>query len=131
MAPSDVPKVKGICSPHGAKCALFARFGAMRDNPVVWREPGLHAKSQRAIWRSIRATMLILCFQRRRNGLVITERQCLCADDLAGFMALAGDQQHIARMQTRNRLGDGFAAIANLDGPTRPADSSRPGFLSV
>src|SRR5947199_152664 len=26
-------------SPHGAKRALCARFGAMRDEPVVWHEP--------------------------------------------------------------------------------------------
>ena len=30
---------KGLRSPHGAKCALFAHFGAMRGTPVVWREP--------------------------------------------------------------------------------------------
>ncbi len=39
--------------------------------------------------------------QRRRDRLVIAERQHPVADDLAGFMALAGDQQNIARCQTR------------------------------
>ena len=34
-----------------------------------------------------------------RDRLVVAERQHLFADDLAGFMALAGDQQHVAAAQ--------------------------------
>ena len=44
--------------------------------------------------------------QRRRDDLMIAERQNLCADDLASFMALAGNQQHVAETQIRNRLAD-------------------------
>ena len=38
-----------------------------------------------------------------RDRLVIGERQRPVADDLAGFVALAGDQQHVARLQARDR----------------------------
>ncbi len=39
----------------------------------------------------------VTCFsQRRRNGVVIGKRNDLVADNLAGLMAFAGDQQHIA-----------------------------------
>ena len=44
--------------------------------------------------------------ERRLDRLVVAERQRPIADDLAGFMALAGDQQHIARLAaTRPRCG--------------------------
>ena len=41
----------------------------------------------------------------KRGGdrLVVAERQHLFADDLAGFMALAGDQQHVAAAKIRDR----------------------------
>ena len=39
----------------------------------------------------------------------------LFADDLAGFMALAGDQQHVAAAQLGDRGADRLAAVADLD----------------
>ena len=41
--------------------------------------------------------------KRGRDRLVVAERQHPFADDLAGFMALAGDQQHVAALQLRDR----------------------------
>ena len=41
--------------------------------------------------------------ERRRDLLVVGERQHLVADDLAGLVALAGDEQHVAGSQRRRR----------------------------
>ena len=48
------------------------------------------------------------------DGFVVAERQCRRADDLAGFVALAGDQQHVARLQQRYALPDCRGAVADL-----------------
>ena len=66
--------------------------------------------------------------KRRRDRLVVAERQRPVADDLAGFMALAGDQQHVARLQRRRprcgsprggRRSRQFGARAPLRGSRR------------
>ena len=46
--------------------------------------------------------------------LVIAERQHLAADDLAGLVALAGDQQHVAGLKRRDGAADRLAAVADL-----------------
>src|SRR5438128_2273860 len=56
---------------------------------------------------------------------MVAERQYLLADDLAGFMALAGDQQHIARAQLGNGRANRVAAVANLYCPRRAAQDGR------
>ena len=70
--------------------------------------------------------------QRRRDRLVIAERQRAVADDLAGFMALAGDQQHVAGRKRRDRAADRLAAVADLASrrraPARIAARIAPGF---
>src|SRR3954471_17089904 len=52
--------------------------------------------------------------QRRRCGFVIAEGERAVADDLPGLVALAGDQQRIARLQVRDRYSDRLGAIADL-----------------
>ena len=56
-----------------------------------------------------------LPLERGRDRFVVAERQHLFADDLAGFMALAGDQQHVAAAQLRNRALDRRAPVTDLD----------------
>ena len=56
--------------------------------------------------------------ERGRDRLVIAERQRLVADDLAGLVALAGDQQRIARLQApRSRRG---SPARGRRSPSRP-----------
>jgi len=50
-----------------------------------------------------------------RDRLVIAERHGLRADDLAGLVALAGDQQHVALFQIGHGPADRFAAVAELE----------------
>src|SRR5919108_4495954 len=53
----------------------------------------------------------------KRGGdrLVVAEWQHLFADDLAGFMALAGNQQYVAPMQILDRATDRLAAVADFE----------------
>src|SRR6185437_2248131 len=44
----------------------------------------------------------------------VVERQHLVTDDLAGFVALAGDQHDVAVAGDADRFGDGFAAASDL-----------------
>jgi len=46
---------------------------------------------------------------------MIAERHNPVADDLAGFMALAGNQQHIAGAEVADRGTDRLVAVADLD----------------
>ncbi len=48
------------------------------------------------------------------RDLPVIEGKYLGPDDLAGFVALAGDNQGIAPIQVGNGGGDGVAAIADL-----------------
>ena len=57
--------------------------------------------------------------QCRGDRFVIAERHYPVADDLAGFMALAGDQQNVAGAQIGNRRADRLAPVADLDGAGR------------
>ena len=57
--------------------------------------------------------------ERRGDRLVIAERHHPVADDLAGFMALAGDQQHVAGAQRGDGRADRLAPVADLDGAGR------------
>ena len=52
--------------------------------------------------------------QRRPRGLGVGKRQRPIADDLAGFMAFAGDHQRVARAEHRDRGADRLAAVADL-----------------
>ena len=49
------------------------------------------------------------------DRLVVAERQHLLADDLAGFVALAGDQQHVAGTQVVDRGGNRLTAVTDLE----------------
>src|SRR2546430_4800985 len=49
--------------------------------------------------------------ERGGDRLVIAERKCLFADDLAGFMAFAGDQQYVARRELVDRGTDRLAPV--------------------
>ena len=62
------------------------------------------------------------CDPRRKRGrhrIVIAERQGAVADDLPGLVALAGDQQRIARLQRRYRGADRLGAVADFAGASR------------
>ena len=52
--------------------------------------------------------------KRRRDRIMIAERQHAVADDLAAFVALAGDHQHVAGLERRDRTADRLAAVADL-----------------
>ena len=65
---------------------------------------------------------------------MIAERQHLLADDLAGFMALAGDQQHVAAAKLGDRRADRLAAVADLDRARRRLEdrgADRGGILAA
>ncbi len=51
---------------------------------------------------------------------MIAERYDPVADDLAGFMALAGDQQDVAGAQIGNRAADRLAPVADFGGAAAP-----------
>ena len=53
---------------------------------------------------------------------MIAERHNPVADDLAGFMALAGNEQHISGPEAGDCGTDRFVAIADLDGAGRGGD---------
>ena len=55
---------------------------------------------------------------------MVAERQHLFADDLAGFMALAGDHHHVAMAEIRNRRLDRLAPVADLDRTAMPGVAS-------
>ena len=65
--------------------------------------------------------------ERRRDRLVIGERHDLVADDLAGLVALAGDQQHVAALELGDRAADRLAAVADLAGARRRRSGWRRG----
>jgi hypothetical protein len=46
---------------------------------------------------------------------MVAEWKHLVADDLAGFMTLAGDEQDVAAAQLRDRGADRLAAVADLN----------------
>ena len=50
---------------------------------------------------------------------MIAERQHAVADDLPALMALAGDQQRIARLEIVDRGADRRGAVADLPGALR------------
>ena len=66
-----------------------------------------------------------LLLQRRRDRLMIAERQHAVADDLAGFVALARDQQHIAGPSAAIAAADRLAAVADLGRARRCGEDRR------
>src|SRR4249920_2924357 len=52
--------------------------------------------------------------KRRLDLVMIAERQRAIADDLAAFVAFAGDQQNVAGLERRNRTVDRLAPVADL-----------------
>lgn len=65
----------------------------------------------------------------RRDRIVIAERQRPVADDLAGLVALAGDQQRIAGLQRRNPGPDRLGAVTDIPGTFRSSqDGGADGF---
>ena len=85
-----------------------AHRGVRRPSPPPCRR---RSTAQRAVMRQLP--------ERRGDRLVIAERHHPVADDLAGFMALAGDQQNVARAQRGDRRTDRLAPVADLDGARR------------
>ncbi len=57
--------------------------------------------------------------QSRSDRLMIAELDHPVADNLAGFMALAGNQQDIAGVQIGDGTVDRLAPVADLDGSAR------------
>src|SRR4029077_1212378 len=57
--------------------------------------------------------------KRGSDRFVIAEGHDPVADDLAGFMTLAGEEQDIAGPQLGDDAPDRFAPVADLDGPRR------------
>ncbi len=66
------------------------------------------------------------------DRLVVAELQHTVADDLAGLVAFAGNQQHIAPLQRSIDAADCLAAVADFDGagapPSRIAARIASGF---
>src|SRR5260221_11812776 len=57
--------------------------------------------------------------QGRLDCLVIAERQGAAADDLAAFVALTSNQQHVAAIESGNRATNRLAPVADLAGARR------------
>src|SRR5262245_33982259 len=57
--------------------------------------------------------------ERGGNRVVVGERDHRRADGLASLVALAGDQQNVAALEPRHRVGDGRGTIADLDSARR------------
>src|SRR5262245_11965321 len=55
-----------------------------------------------------------LLLQRGGHRVVVRERDHFRADGLAGLMAFAGHEQHIATLKSGNRLGDRARTVADL-----------------
>ena len=72
--------------------------------------------------------------QRRRDRIVIAERQYPVADDLATFMALAGDHQHVAVLEarrSRSRIASPRSAISIAPGAARKDRGADRGRILV
>src|SRR5438105_8331990 len=54
--------------------------------------------------------------------MMVGKRDYLGTDDLPGFMTLAGNAEHVARPEHRDRLCNRAAAVADLDGLRRALD---------
>src|SRR5690348_8887870 len=52
--------------------------------------------------------------ERGRDRLMVAEVQPLFADDLAGFMALAGDEKDVAGLELGDGAADRLAPVADL-----------------
>src|SRR6476646_3151692 len=84
-------------------------------------------QGERGSERAARATQdLTACssdpaLQRGGDRVVIVERQHLTADDLPGFVALAGDQQRVAALELADGGADRRAALADFGGAGRGA----------
>src|SRR6266566_2445616 len=69
--------------------------------------------------------------ERGRNRVVIAERQGAVADNLSGLVALAGDQERIARLQG---LGQRVGLVGVIDEDRRTvalADPLQPAFCAL
>src|SRR3979490_960399 len=88
------------CPESNAATDPFARLASRSPSP---------RRSRVAVW-SCHPPL-----ERGGDRLMVAERQHLFADDLAGFVALAGDQQHVAAAQLHDRAADRLAAVADLD----------------
>src|SRR5262245_16415818 len=85
---------------------LMVSDGTPSASPCAAATSSAHCHSGSCIDRGLR--------QRGAHRLVVRERQDCGADDLAGLMALAGDEQHVAIAEQANAGANGFGTVADL-----------------
>src|SRR4051812_28696381 len=86
------------------------------ETPVIGRKsPASRAPGRPARSDAVQRNALINSTpQGRTDDLVVRERQCALADDLARFMTFAGNHQYVARPETANGGADRLGAVADL-----------------
>src|SRR6188474_3014334 len=85
---------------------VMRRDGAPSASPRAAATRSAHSQSDSGIDRCLR--------QGGPHCIVIREGQHGCADDLAGLVALAGNQQHISVAEEPHARPDGLRPIADL-----------------
>src|SRR3954454_4811564 len=90
------------CRSKGPARFAAARPAARPPSPSPSRPPSISANSCH------------LLPERGFDFLVVAELQGLRADDLPGLVPLAGDQQHIARLECGHRSVNRLASVADL-----------------
>src|SRR5262245_59858864 len=118
--------------PREQSCACRSRSPA----PRAAMDPQAQRASRHASPRRTRAADRSCHPPGKRGGdrLVVAEWQHLFADDLAGFMALSGNQQHVAPTQILDRATDRLTAIADFERARRRLEdrgTDRGGILAA
>src|SRR5262245_26271040 len=90
----DMPVMRKAGAPSASPCAAATKSG--------------HCHSGSDMDRRLR--------QGRAHRLVVRKRQHVGADDLAGLVALAGNQQHVAMAEKPYACADRLGAVADLAG---------------
>ena len=67
--------------------------------------------------------------ERRAHRLMIGERQSPAGDDLTGLVALAGDDQKVAFLKHGASLGNGGAAVADIERAGRGGENCGADFV--
>ena len=134
--PSAPPATKSWPSRLSPLMAKNASPGCKRaavDRDAARRPPAARPRARARIAAAIASTVhsgrahAHLPRKRRGDRLVIAERQHPVADDLAGFVALAGDQQHVAGLQLGDRAADRLARGRRSRRRPAPPRGSRRG----
>src|SRR5580693_4959294 len=95
------------------------RWTGQRALPAARRNVRRPSRSPSRRWSTVRARSCGEFLECRGDRLMIAERYNPVADDLAGFMTFAGDQEYVAGPQLGDGAADRFATIADFGGAVR------------